>query len=79
MREILELKITSHGIFFKGGGGVGVGSSGAAQVRQVEQTNVYFLKRGVFRSSPGKKSGVLRSGPCKKKWGDFRWHIPVLP
>ena len=36
IERVLELKITKKRIFLKGG------SSGAAQVGKVEQTNVYF-------------------------------------
>ena len=61
----VELKITKKRKLLK------VRYFGAAHVGKVEQTNVYFLKRGVFRCGPGRKSRVFRSGPGRKM-GGFR-------
>ena len=68
----MELKITSHGIFFKGG------SFGAAHVGKVERTNVYFGKGGSFGAVQGEKVESLGAAQAEK-WGLSGSIYPYCP
>ena len=52
---------------------------GSSPGRKSGTDKCIFLKRGVFRCGPGRKSGVFRSGPGRKMRGFRAAHTRTAP